>query len=112
MSKWYVTCNGKSKFDWNYKSTPDFTVRKAGGLWLCYERKTKEVKSDIVKEQERLYKRLKREYLKSLMPVSSKVDVEDTLTETDKLQNITRKKTVQLLQGLKCAPNYERIYAS
>ena len=46
------------------------------------------------------------------MPVSSKVDVEDTLTETDKLQNITRKKTVQLLQGLKCAPNYERIYAS
>ena len=110
QSKWYVDSKGKSKFAWKYKSTSDFTVRKAGGLWLCYDRnKTK--KSDIVKEQQKLYNRLKREYEKSLQVPTEDVEL-TTLTKEDKLQTITRQKTVKLLSGLACAPKYDRIYAT
>ena len=109
QSKWYVDSKQKSKFNWKYKSTSGFTVRKSGGLWLVYDR-PKQVKTskETLQAQRKLYNQLKKEYEQSLK-ASDDVDV---VTQEDKLRNITRKKTINMISGLSFAPRYDRIYAN
>lgn len=109
QSKWYVDSKGKSKFDWNYKSTSGFTVRKSGGLWLAYDRPNQvKTSKETLQAQRKLYNRLKKEYEASLQPS----DDVDTLTQEDKLKAVTRKKTINMINGLAFAPRYDRIYSS
>lgn len=110
-SRSWVTTNQIGNVDWKYHDTPDFSVRKCKGLWLCYDKKQKQKDSDIVREQKRLYRQLKREYEREQATPNVHA-VDDTITKADKLQTVTRKKTVQLLSGLACAPRYDRIYSA
>lgn len=109
QSKWYVDSKSKSKFDWNYKSTSDFSVRKSGGLWLVYDKKKPtKTSSETLKAQRKLYNQLKREYEQSLQPSNES----ETLTNVDKIQAKTRKATVNMLNGLASSPRYDRIYSN
>ena len=109
QSKWYVDSKNKSKFDWNYKSTSGFTVRKSGGLWLVYDRPSQvKTSKETLQSQRKLYNQLKREYEASLRPSN---DV-DTVTQADKAKAITRKKTINMVNGLAFAPRYDRIYSN
>lgn len=109
QSKWYVDSKMKSKFDWNYKSTTDYSVRKSGGLWLVYDRKKPDKTSkETLQAQRKLYNQLKREYEQSLQPS----DESETLTQADKVQAKTRKATVNMLNGLASSPRYDRIYSN
>lgn len=108
-SRSWVTTNQIGNVDWKYHDTQGFSVRKCKGLWLCYDKKQKQKDSDIVREQKRLYRQLKREYEREqATPKAHAVD--NTITQADKLQAVTRKKTVQMLSGLACSPRYDRIY--
>ena len=109
QSKWYVDSKGKSKFGWNYKSTSGFTVRKSGGLWLVYDRPSQaKTSKETLQAQRKLYNQLKREYEASLRPS----DDVDTVTQTDKAKAVTRKKTINMINGLAFAPRYDRIYSN
>lgn len=109
QSKWYVDSKSKSKFDWNYKSTSGFTVRKSGGLWLVYDRPIQvKTSKETLQAQRKLYNQLKKEYEASLRPS----DEVDTVTQADKVKNVTRKKSINMLNGLAFAPRYDRIYSN
>lgn len=109
QSKWYVDSKGKSKFDWNYKSTSGFTVRKSGGLWLVYDRPSQtKTSKETLQSQRKLYNQLKKEYEASLRPS----DDVGTVTQEDKLKAVTRKKTINMINGLAFAPRYDRIYSN
>lgn len=110
QSKWYVDSKMKSKFDWNYKGTSDYSVRKSGGLWLVYDRKKPDKTSrETLQVQRKLYNQLKKQY-ELEQGVSN--DTDTTLTTEDKLKAKTRKKTVNLLNGLASSPRYDRIYSN
>lgn len=109
QSKWYVDSKSKSKFDWNYKSTSGFTVRKSGGLWLVYDRPSQvKASKETLQAQRKLYNQLKRDYEQSLQHS----DDVDTVTQEDKLKAVTRKKTINMISGLAFAPRYDRIYSN
>lgn len=111
QSKWYVSSNAKSKFKWRYHQSSDYVVRsnKAGNMWFVKD-KPKKIVSDVVKEQRRLYNKLKRDYEKSLQTDNS-IDDDTIITKQDKLQAVTRQRSVKLLNGLAFAPRYDRIYS-
>ena len=108
-SKWFVSTRQIGNVEPYYHKTTGYSVRKANGLWLVVD-KPKKVNSDIIKEQKKLYNKLKREYEKSLKQNSS--DVETSVTEQDKMLAKTRKKTISMVTGLACSPRYDRIYAN
>ena len=113
QSKWYVDAKNKSKYDWKYHSTNKFTVRKSGGLWLCYDRQSS--MSEIERQQLELYRRLKREYNKEQRQSQKQYDkIEKQKSELvkDKARATAHKKSIQLLSGLITAPRYDRIYAN
>ena len=108
-SKCWVDSRQIGNIEPYYHRTTDYTVRKSGGLWLVYD-KPKKVHSDIVKEQQKLYNKLKREYENSLIGNTDIVETE--LTREDKLKAKTRKQTINMISGLAFAPRYDRIYAN
>jgi hypothetical protein len=79
-------------------------------MWFVQDR-PKKVVSDIEKEQRKLYNKLKREYEKSLQ-VNNSVEDDTTINKQDKLQAVTRQRSVKLLNGLAFAPRYDRIYSN
>lgn len=111
QSKWYVEAKGKPKFDWYYYASPDYTVRsnKAGTMWFAYDRLKRDRMSETERAQWKLYRQLKREFENSSK--STTID-NTTLTLKEKTQAITRKKSIQLLNGLISSPRYDRIYGT
>lgn len=107
-SKCWVDSKQIGNIEPYYHKTTDYSVRKAGGLWLVYD-KPKKIKNDVVKQQQKLYNKLKREYEKSLDKTD---DVETSITESDKIQAKTRKQTINMISGLAFAPRYDRIYSN
>ena len=112
QSKWYVEANGKPKFKWRYYASPDYTVRsnKAGTMWFAYDRPKHDRTSETEKAQWKLYRQLKREFENN--DKSNSTDDDTTLTLKEKTQAITRKKSIQLLNGLISSPRYDRIYGA
>ena len=113
QSKWYVETKNKSKFDWKYHSSNQFTVRKSGGLWLCYDRQSS--MSEIERQQLELYRRLKREYnqeQRQLQKQANDIEKQKTELAKDKVRATAHKKSIQLLSGLITAPRYDRIYSN
>lgn len=113
QSKWYIDAKNKSKFDWKYHSSNQFTVRKSGSLWLCYDRQSS--MSDIERQQLELYRRLKREYnneQRQLQKQANDTKKQKTELVKDKVRATAHKKSIQLLSGLITAPRYDRIYAN
>lgn len=111
-SKFYVDSNSKPKFNWKYHQPKSFGVYTFGGgsIWLCRDREQKTV-SECEREQIRLYNKLKREYEREQKLLNDKKDeVIDSITKEEKLQAVTRKRSIQLLEGLACAPNYKLLY--
>lgn len=111
QSKWYVEAKGKPKFNWYYYASPDYTVRsnKAGTMWFAYDRPKRDRMSDCEQAQWKLYRQLKREFENSS---KSTTNDDTTLTLKEKTQAITRKKSIQLLNGLISSPRYDRIYSA
>lgn len=111
QSKWYVETKNKSKFKWNYHSSSQFTVRKSGGLWLCYDRHLS--MSETERKQWELYRQLKREYnqkQRQLQKQADKIEKQKIELAKEKTQATAHKKSIQLLSGLITAPRYDRIY--
>ena len=108
----WVSAYGKQRKEWNYNQDKHYGVYRAvGNLWLCRDRKIQSL-SDCEREQIKLYNRLKREYereQKLLREGVQKVD-DAIVTQAEKLQATVRKRSIQLLNGLTCSPNYDRIY--
>lgn len=112
QSKFYVNSNSKPKFNWRYHQPKEYGVYTfgSGQLWLCRDRKVNEL-SECEREQIKLYNKLKREYEREQKLLNDKKDVViDSITKDEKLQAITRKRSIQLLDGLACAPNYKLLY--
>ena len=86
---------------WRYNQG-SYSVYTKYGCCIDYDRKRKQI-SDVEKEQWRLYRQLKHEYEQEQKQAKQK--------QAEKLANATRKKSVQLLQGLANSPRYDRIYA-
>ena len=113
QSKWYVDAKNKSKYDWKYHSTNQFTVRKSGGLWLCYDRQSS--MSEIERKQWELYRRLKQEYnqeQRQLQKQDDGIKKQKSELVKDKARATAHKKSIQLLSGLITAPRYDRIYSN
>ena len=114
QSKWYVDAPQKRKMvqkNWRYHDTSKFSVRKSGGLWLCYDRTQNNKLSDCEREQLRLYKQLKREYEQS-QKQATEVEKEKIELAKEKARTTAHKKSMQLLSGLITAPRYDRIYCN
>lgn len=110
----YVNSNaGKARsIDLGYNSDRKYGVYRAvGNLWLCRDRQTKPELSDCEREQLRLYRQLKREYEREQRLLRGEVVDESTVTKQEKLQAIVKKQAINLLNGLACAPKYDRIYS-
>lgn len=107
QSKFAVEAKGKPRFNWNYTDTMRNKYRQRHFGNTYYEIDADELQwhevgsSDILKEQRRLYNQLKREYEKEL---------NNDITTVEKITAVTRKKSIQLLNGLVSQPRYDRIY--
>lgn len=107
QSKFAVEAHGKLRMEWAHHNTMNNRLRTHhfGNTWYEVDRaeyQFHEVGSaDILREQQRLYNKLKREYEKAQ---------NDMVTEAEKVQAVTRNKSIKLLNGLTCSPNYDRIY--
>jgi len=98
--------------DLGYNSDRHYGVYRAvGNLWLCRDRQTRPELSECEREQLRLYRQIKREYEREQKLLQGEVVDESTVTKQEKLQAVARKRTVNLLNGLNCAPRYDRIYS-
>lgn len=108
QSRWYIAVNNqKSKFR-NNRNTGDYIVRRYGNLWLWYDKPTTKTSNETLLAQKKLYNQLKKEYEKSLQAS----DDVDTVTMADKVKAVTRKKNINMISGLACAPRYDRIYSN
>lgn len=107
QSKFAVEAHGKLRMEWYSHNTMNSRLKTShfGNTWYEVDRaegQFHEVGSvDILREQQRLYNKLKREYEKAQ---------NDMVTEIEKVQAVTRNKSVKLLTGLTCSPRYDRIY--
>lgn len=86
---------------WNYNKG-NYTVWSKGNIFIDYDRKQPERKSDCVKEQERLYRQLKREY--------EREQKEFAMRKAEKIAIETRKRNLFIQQTLPNSPRYDRIY--
>lgn len=100
--------------DLGYNSDSHYGVYRSKGnwnLWLCRDRQTRPELSECEREQIRLYRQLKREYEREQKLLRGEVVDESTVTKQEKLQAVAKKQAIKLLNGLTCAPRYDRIYA-
>lgn len=112
QSKWYVETKNKSKFDWKFHKSSSYTVRKSGGLWLCYDRQSS--MSDTERKQWELYRQLKRQYnqeQRQLQKQADEIKKQKIELAKEKSRATAHKKSIQLLSGLASAPRYDRIYS-
>lgn len=112
QSKFYVESNSKTRFEWRYNSDRHYGVYRAvGNLWLCRDRKQTTL-SDCEREQIKLYNRLKREYEREQKLLNSNNTVDESVVTIEEKQRAkTVKRSMQLMDGLACAPNYKLLYA-
>ena len=111
QSSSWVTTHNKPRTEWYYNQDRHYGVYRAvGNLWLCRDRKTKPELSECEKEQLRLYRQLKREYEKEQKLLHGNVSNDTVVTKQEKLQAVAKKQAIKLLNGLTCAPRYDRIY--
>lgn len=105
QSKFYVSSNGKVKFDWRYNSDKHYGVYRAvGNLWLCRDRNISTL-SDCEREQIKLYNRLKREYEREQKMLQDKEVSETVVTVEDKARARARKVSYFMNKEY-----YDRIY--
>jgi hypothetical protein len=100
--------------DLGYNSDRHYGVYRSKGnwnLWLCRDRQTRPELSECEREQLRLYRQLKREYEREQKLLRGEVVDESTVTKQEKLQAVAKKQAIKLLNGLTCAPRYDRIYS-
>lgn len=110
-SSWVSTRN-KPRQEWYYNQDKRYGVYRAvGNLWLCRDRQTHHELSECEREQLRLYRQLKREYEKEQKLLRGEVSSDTVVTKQEKLQAVAKKQAIKLLNGLTCAPRYDRIYA-
>lgn len=108
QSKFAVEAKGKTRWEWYSHNTERkrYFQRHFGNTY--YEVDADEFhyhdvgSAEILKEQQALYNKLKREYQKALKG--------EDITDVEKVEAITRKKSIQLLNGLVGQPRYDRIY--
>lgn len=107
QSKFAVEAHGKLRNEWYSHNCLNnkFKTRHFGNTWYEVDRADNQFhevgSADILREQQRLYNKLKREYEKAQ---------NDMVTTTEKMQAKIRNKNIKLLSGLTCSPNYDRIY--
>ena len=108
-SSWVATRN-KPRQEWYYNQDRHYGVYRAvGNLWLCRDRQSRPELSECEREQLRLYRQLKREYEREQKLLRGEVVDESTVTKQEKLQAVAKKQAIKLLNGLTCAPRYDRI---
>lgn len=91
QSKFYVSSNNRTKFEWRYNSDRHYGVYRAvGNLWLCRDRNISTL-SDCEREQIKLYNRLKREYEREQKMLRDKDVSETVVTQEDKERARIRK---------------------
>lgn len=113
QSSSWVTTHNKPRQEWYYNQDKRYGVYRAvGNLWLCRDRQTRSSLSECEREQLRLYRKLKREYEKEQKLLRGEVVDESTVTRQEKLQAVAKKQAIKLLNGLTCAPRYDRIYSA
>ena len=101
----WVATNNKTKYEWGYHSDRHYGVYRAvGNLWLCRDRQLNEP-SECVKEQIKLYNRLKREYEKEQKLLQNKVVDDTVITLEEKTRARARKISYFLNKEY-----YDRIY--
>lgn len=107
QSKFAVQAYGKLRSEWYSHNDMNKRLKTHhfGSTWYEVDRNENsfhEVGSiEILKEQQRLYNKLKREYEKAQ---------NDMVTTVEKVKAKVRNRNVKLLSGLTCSPNYDRIY--
>lgn len=110
-SSWVSTRN-KPRQEWYYNQDKRYGVYRAvGNLWLCRDRQTHPELSECEREQLRLYRQLKREYEREQKLLRGEESSDTVVTKQEKLQAVAKKQAIKLLNGLTCAPRYDRIYA-
>lgn len=108
----WVTTHNKPRQEWYYNQDRHYGVYRAvGNLWLCRDRQVQPKLSECEREQIRLYRQLKREYENEQKLLRGEVIDESTVTKQEKLQAVAKKQAINLLNGLTCAPRYDRIYS-
>jgi hypothetical protein len=111
-ASWVATRN-KPRQEWYYNQDRHYGVYRAvGNLWLCRDRQTRPELSECEREQIRLYRKLKREYEREQKLLRGDVSIDTVVTKQEKLQAVAKKQAINLLNGLTCAPRYDRIYSA
>jgi hypothetical protein len=101
--------------DLGYNSDRHYGVYRSRGnwnLWLCRDRQSRPELSECEREQIRLYRKLKREYEREQKLLRGDVSSDTVVTKQEKLQAVAKKQAINLLNGLTCAPRYDRIYSA
>lgn len=101
--------------DLGYNSDRHYGVYRSRGnwnLWLCRDRQSRPELSECEREQIRLYRKLKREYEREQKLLRGDVVDDTVVTKQEKLQAVAKKQAINLLNGLTCAPRYDRIYSA
>lgn len=109
----WVSTRNKPRQEWYYNQDKKYGVYRAvGNLWLCRDRQTNTELSECEREQIRLYKQLKREYEREQKMLRGEIVDDTVVTKQEKLQAVAKKQAIKLLNGLTCAPRYDRIYSA
>ena len=112
QSSSWVSTHNKPRQEWYYNQDRKYGVYRAvGNLWLCRDRQSRPELSECEREQIRLYRQLKREYEREQKLLRGEIVDESTVTKQEKLQAVAKMQAIKLLNGLTCAPRYDRIYS-
>lgn len=107
QSKFAVEAHGKPRMEWYSHNCLNNKLRTQhfGNTWYETDRAEEQFHDvgspEILREQQLLYNKLKREYEKQL---------NNDITEEEKEKAVVRNRNIKLLQGLTSSPRYDRIY--